>query len=322
MKKRVFIFLGSFLVIYLFNFFIPRLMPGDPFTYTSSVSGEDSAVEFSEEQREMMRAYYGLDKPLFIQLLNTVGNNLKGDFGKSIHYKRPVAEVIQERLPWSLLIMGASLTLSLLIGCAQALASVRGARADRYIYAAYSVISEIPPFLIGVMLLFFVAAKTKWIPLSGAATPFARYASPLGQIRDIAVHAMLPVTAMTAVLAPQFYFTARASFLHISSMPYVLYAKAKGLSERRIRWLYILRNGAAPIVARFFLSVGTAVGGTLLIENVFTYAGLGVIMRESVRFRDYLMIQGIFLLSSVIVLISMTLADLVNLWIERGKAQP
>jgi peptide/nickel transport system permease protein len=311
-KKRIFVFLGSFLTMYLFNFFIPRLMPGDPFTYTSSVSGEDSAIEFSEEQREMMRAYYGLDKPLPAQLADTVKGNLRGDFGKSIHYKRPVADVILERLPWSLLIMGVSLTLSLLIGCAQALASIRSGQADRYIYAAHSVISEIPPFLIGVTLLFFVAARIQWIPLSGSVTPFAGYASPLDRIWDIAVHAMLPVTAMTAALTPQFYFTARASFLHISSMPYVLYAKAKGLPEMRVRWLYILRNGAAPIVARFFLSVGTAVGGTLLIENVFAYAGLGTVMREAVRFRDYLMIQGIFLLSSVIVLSSLFLADLFN----------
>ena len=97
--------IGTFLVIYLFNFFLPRMMPGDPLLYSSTVSGEDMDLEYSKEQLDQMRAYYGLDQPVFTQLVQTVKKNLKGDLGLSIHYKKPVAAVLRERLPWSLSVM-------------------------------------------------------------------------------------------------------------------------------------------------------------------------------------------------------------------------
>ena len=89
--------IGTFLVIYLFNFFLPRMMPGDPLLYSSTVSGEDMDLEYSKEQLDQMRAYYGLDQPVFTQLVQTVKKNLKGDLGLSIHYKKPVAAVLRER---------------------------------------------------------------------------------------------------------------------------------------------------------------------------------------------------------------------------------
>ena len=102
MKRKFFMFLGAFFLIYLFNFFIPRLMPGDPFRYSSSVSGEDMNTEYSEAQIQKMREYYGMDKSLSEQLFQTVKSNLHGDFGMSIHYKMPVSSVIRSRLPWTL----------------------------------------------------------------------------------------------------------------------------------------------------------------------------------------------------------------------------
>ena len=118
MGKKLLMLLGAFLVIYLLNFSIPRLMPGDPFDYTSGAAGDDVDAAYSEEQKELLRAYYGLDKPFFPQLRDTIVDNLHGDFGQSIHYKRPVADILLERLPWSLWIMGSTLALSLLLGVA------------------------------------------------------------------------------------------------------------------------------------------------------------------------------------------------------------
>lgn len=319
MKKRTVLFIVSFLVIYIFNFFIPRLMPGDPFVYTSSVSGEDTNVEFSKEQIEQMRAYYGMDKPVGEQFLDTVRKNLTGDLGLSIHYKKPVADVLKERLPWSLSIMGAALILSMITGTGLALFGMQRKGLDQVVYKLLSAVTEIPAFLTGLLLLFLVASKVSWIPLSGGAVPFARYGSWFEKAADLLVHGFLPVLSLVIVMMPKFYFTARASFLEVMSKPYLLNAKAKGLKERRIRWKYIFKNGMTPVVARFFLSVGTAVGGTLLVENVFAYPGLGIVMREAVRYRDYVMIQGFFLLSSMIVLISLFLADVINAGADRGE---
>ncbi len=319
MKKKIGVLVLSFIVIYLFNFSIPRLMPGDPFSYNSSDASENVDIEMSEEHKEYMRAYYGMDKPLHEQLLNTIKTNLHGDFGQSIHFKRSAADVILERLPWTLFIMGATLLVSMLSGVFFALICIRNPKADRIIFGISSFVTEIPSYLIGILLLFLVAAKVKWIPLSGAVTAFAKYDSARKWIQDILVHALMPVTAMCIFTIPKFYFTARASFLSIVVKPYLLNAKAKGLPERRIRWRYIFVNGITPIIARLFLSVGTTIGATMLIENVFAYPGIGTVMREAVKYRDYIMIQDVFLLSTVIVLLSLFTADLLNGIVDREE---
>lgn len=320
MKKKIAMFIGAFLVIYIFNFFVPRLMPGDPFRYTSAVSGEDMTEAYSEEQLEKLRAYYGMDQPLHIQFVNTVKGNLRGEFGQSIHYKMPVAKVIVSRLPWSLGLMTITLSISLILGVLMALVSVRNKKADHIIYGLLSAISEIPPFLIGLLLLFLIAAKVSWLPLSGGITSFAKFETVGEYLKDLFLHGMLPTVSLCIVTIPGVYFTARASFLTILNKPYVLQGKAKGLKEYRIRIHYILRNAVTPVVAKVFLSIGSVIGGTLLVENVFAYPGIGTVMREAVRYRDYPMIQGVFLLSAVIVLVSMFLADLLNTSVD-GRAQ-
>lgn len=321
MKKRLMVLGLSFIVIYLFNFSIPRFMPGDPFEYSSSVAGEEMMGELTEEQKEEMRKYYGLDKPFGQQLKETIVKNLRGDFGRSIHYKRPVVEILKERLPWTLYIMGATLVISSILGVFVALVSIKSSKADRVIYGCLSLIIEVPPYIVGILLLFLIAAKVKWLPLSGAVTPLVQYGSGLQWVLDVVNHSILPITAMCIVTMPKFYFTARASFLSVLEKPYILNAKGKGLKEKRILWTYIFINGITPVIARFFLSVGGTVGGALLIENVFNYPGLGTVIKEAVRFRDYILIQGVFLLSAIIVLLSLFVADLFNDYMDRGRRQ-
>ena len=139
---------------------------------------------------------------------------------------------------------------------------------------------------------------------------------------DILVHSLMPVCALTLVTVPKLFFTARASFFTILGRPYLTNARAKGLTAGRIRTAYILRNAATPIVARFFLSVGGAVGGTILVENVFAYPGLGTVLREAVQYRDYPMLQGVFLLSAVLVLLSLAAADVVNRRLDGEEEGP
>lgn len=319
MKKKILLLLCSFAVVYLVNFTIPRLMPGDPFDYQSAAAGEESSTEMTEELKEYLRSYYGLDKPFFSQLWENIKNNLRGDLGYSIHYKRAVSELLMERLPWTAFIMLGALLMSLVLGTALALLGLRRKKADGCLYALFSLLGELPHFLAGILLLFLVAARVDWIPLSGAVTAFGIYYSEWDWVKDVLLHALMPLAALTLVTVPSFYFTARASFLSILEKPYILSARAKGLREGRIRFHYIFRNALPPIVARFFLSVGSAIGGTMLIENVFAYPGLGTVMREAVKYRDYPLIQGVFLLSTVLVLLSLLAADLINAANDRRR---
>lgn len=320
MLKKTIIFVLTFMVIYVANFFIPRLMPGDPFSYSGNETSEDVTVAMSEEEAERLKAYYGLDKPITTQFLQNVKNNLKGDFGLSIYYKKPVSEVVAGRLPWTLYIMFASLILSLLIGVLLALACMNRKKLDSGIYNFMSVFTEIPPFVVGILFLFLIAANVKAIPLSGNLTTFKRFDNSFEFIYDVFIHSLLPIASMVVITVPRFFFTARSSFLTIKNKKYIMNAKAKGLSHRTIMFKYILLNGIFPIMATFFLSVGQAIGGALLIENVFAYPGLGRILRESVKFRDYALIQGVFMLSTVIVLVSSFASDLINSFIAKERA--
>lgn len=320
MLKKTIIFVLTFMVIYVANFFIPRLMPGDPFSYSGNETSEDVTVAMSEEETERLKAYYGLDKPITTQFMQNVKNNLKGDFGLSIYYKKPVREVIAGRLPWTLYIMFTSLILSLLIGVLLALACMNRKKLDSGIYNFMSVFTEIPPFVVGILFLFLIAANVKAIPLSGNLTAFKRFDNSFEFIYDVFIHSLLPIASMVVITVPRFFFTARSSFLTIKTKKYIMNAKAKGLSHKTIMFKYILLNGIFPIMAAFFLSVGQAIGGALLIENVFAYPGLGRILRESVKFRDYALIQGVFMLSTVIVLVSSFASDLINSVIAKEKA--
>lgn len=313
--KKTIMMLIVFVLIYCFNFFIPRLMPGDPLEKTENEMGAGLTAQQLAEQR----TYYGLDQPLMEQFVSTVKRNLTGDFGQSIYYKKSVSEVVLSRLPWTLLIMGSSLIISVILGVFLAMVT-RRKRLDGFVYSVMSLLSEIPAFLIGALLLFLVAAKVPWIPLSGNVTAFQQHANGFQWVWDVFLHSLMPVSAMVLITTPNFYFTARSSFLAIGKKKYLMHARAKGLSRLRIQVSYVLLNTIFPIIACFFMSVGTTIGGTLLVENVFLYPGLGTVLRNAVMYSDYMLIQGVFLLSTVIVMGSSWISDFINAWIGKEEA--
>ena len=295
---------------------IPRLMPGDPLAY--SAEGGEVMISLKEDDIQKFREYYGLDKPVFEQFKKTVENNLSGYFGQSIFYKQSVAKLIGERLPWTLYIMLFSLSSSLILGVILALICSKNKKSDSFIFSIMSILGEIPAFIIGILLLFLIGANVSFLPLSGGITPFKDFYSIWDLITDIFLHSLLPLTAMIIITTPNFFFTARSSFQTVLNKQYIETAKSKGLSSNRIRYKYILLNSIFPIIACFFMSVGTTVGGALLIENVFAYPGLGRLLKEAVHYRDYALIQGVFLLSTFIVLCSSFVADIINSKLNKG----
>lgn len=319
MKKKTVMLLLTFLVIYVFTFFVPRMMPGDPFSYLDYADTDTSGL-MSDQHKAVMREYYGMNKPLIMQFAETVRNNLHGNFGTSIYYKGPVFALVMSKLGWSIYMIFTTQVLSLLLGLLLAKLSVNHTRLDPGVFGVMTVIAEIPSFLIGIALLFLVAAQVKWIPLSGAYASFARYTSGWDRISDILVHSLMPISAMVMATVPMFYFTARSSFLTIMEKKYVYAARAKGLPQRRIWRRYIVLNGMMPVVARFFLCVARCVEATLLVENVFAYPGLGKLMRDAVMYRDYPLIQGVFLVATVIVLLSSYISDVIGFFISRENS--
>ena len=315
-------YLVTFLVIITMNFFLPRLMPGDPFLHLSGEAGEE-IVAFTQEQREYFAAYYGLDRPLPEQYYRYVTGLVRGDLGFSYYYRDDVATIILRRLPWTLLIVTAATFLSLIIGIALGSFSAwrREAWQDKVTYLFMIIFSEIPAFLLGIMLLIFFAAGMGLFPLSGAMTHFSGYTG-LEKVKDVLHHAILPVIALSLARAGGIYLLVRNTLTTILGKDYMRTARAKGLSKRRIRYRHALKNALLPLVTRVALQLGGMVGGAVLVENVFAYPGLGSLMREAVFVRDYPLLQGIFLVLAIGVLTANLLADLLYRVLDPRTGDP
>jgi peptide/nickel transport system permease protein len=297
-------------VIVTLNFALPRVMPGDPFLHLSADQGQEIA-RFSQAQQDYYRRQYGLDRPLAQQYAAYLAALAAGDLGYSIYYNQDVTGILLQRLPWTLLLVTTAVALSALAGCllGSISAACRGRSLDRWLYPAMIAVSEIPAFLLGLVLLFTLAAGGQFFPLSGAMTHFAVYASLWDRLADIARHAALPVLTLSIVRTGGIYLLARSSTALVLTRDYLRTARAKGLHPLRILVRHTLRNAMLPIVTRIFMSLGGLVGGAILVENVFAYPGLGRLMREAVLVHDYPMVQGVFLLVTVSVLTANYLAD-------------
>lgn len=285
-------------------------MPGDPFLFLSSDVSETTTI-YTQEQIDKYKAYYGLDKPITEQFKNYIKKLFKGDLGFSIYYKKPTTEILLSRAPWTIGITIISLLISVLLGVIVGSISAyfRDSFFDKIIYPLNVFLSEIPSFLIAILLLFLVAAKSDIFPLSGGITVFKEFSTPWEKILDIIRHGFLPVMALTLSTVGRFYLLARNSMISVISKKYMTTARGKGLKKWRIILVHGMKNALLPVITRLFMSLGGVLSGAILVENVFNYPGVGRLMREAVMHRDYVLIQGIFLLVAILVLSSNYLAD-------------
>ena len=310
---RVAEYLLTIWVIVTVNFLLPRVMPGDPFLYISAEEGQDTAM-FSEKQREYYRDFYGLDRPVVDQYLSYIGEVCTGNLGHSIYYGSSVRKLILRRLPWTLFLVLSAIALSSAGGLALGgfSATHRASWVDKFLFLLHVVLSSVPAFLIGLILLFVFAAGLRWFPLSGAITPFPAQQSFWQRLIDILQHGVLPIAALALARTAHMYLLSRGTVIGVLEKAYIRTARAKGLSKLRILLNHILRNAFPPVCTRIFMSLGTLVGGAILVENIFAYPGLGRLMRDAVLVHDYPLIQGIFLVVTILVLGANWAAD----WIQ------
>ncbi|NLL82299.1 MAG: ABC transporter permease [Tissierellia bacterium] len=303
----------TILIVVTLNFFIPRLMPGDPFMY---LEGEDGHImsNFSEGDIQRYKEYYNMDKPLLEQYIDYLKKLVKLDLGYSIYYRHEVSYLIKSRLKWTIPLVAISILLSSFLGTVLGLISAwkRGSFFDRLCYFIMIILNEIPSFLIGVLFLFTLGAKYKLFPISGGFTLYGNFVTRKEKILDIIHHGVLPSLTLMLVSIGDYYLYARNSMINILSKDYIKTARAKGLKNRVIIFKHMLRNGIAPILTRIFLSFGNIVGGAVLVENVFAYPGLGKMMQSSIKTRDYPLLQGIFLVTTLTVLVTTIIGDKIN----------
>jgi peptide/nickel transport system permease protein len=299
----------SLWVILTLNFMLPRLLPGDPLV--ALIDPQNSSYVFDPTVRDALEAYYGLDTPLLQQYGHYLSGLFTGDLGQSIRLKQPVTHLLRSHLPWTLLLTLTSLSLASLVGVwsGSEAAWRRGSPVDRGLVTASVVISNIPVFFIGMILLIVFSAKLDWFPLSGGRTAFARYDTALAAVQDYALHLFLPALTLTLTLLGSKFLLVRGSMIGVINEDYMLVVRAKGLPATVAKRHHALRNAILPFIHHVAAHAGFALTGALIIETLFAYPGVGRLVFESVAVRDYPVIQGVFVVVAVLVLSANLLAD-------------
>ena len=314
--KRLAFYLFTAWAAITINFFIPRLIPGDPVQALIT----RSRGQMTSEAVQSLYVLFGLDKNagLLDQYFTYLGQLLRGDLGLSFTYfPSPVSQVIGDGLPWTLGLVGVTTVLGFLIGTAlgTGIGWRRGSWADALIPVT-TFLSSIPYFWLGLIAIALLSGPDSFFPASGAYGSGLVPNPDLEFIGSVLRHGLLPAFTILVSSMAGWILSMRNMMVTVASEDYVTVAHAKGLSDRRVMVAYAARNALLPNVSGFALSLGFIVGGTLLVEIVFSYPGLGLQLFQAVGAKDYPLMQGIFLIITLSVLLANFLADVAYLALD------
>ncbi len=298
------------------NFFIPRLIPGDPvLALISRFQGQ-----LSSQAVQSLRILFGLNthENIFAQYADYWGRLSHGDLGLSFtFFPTPVSQVIAQSLPWTIALVGITTVISFLIGTALGVLAGwrRGSWADGLLPVT-TFFSSVPYFWLGLIAITVLAGPGSFFPSSGGFDPGVVPGFTGAFIGSAIQHSLLPALTILVSSMSGWILSMRNMMITVNSEDYITVAHAKGLSERRVMVSYAARNALLPNVSGFALSLGFIVGGTLLVEIVFSYPGVGYELFQAVGAQDYPLMQGIFLIITLSVLVANLLADIAYLILD------
>jgi peptide/nickel transport system permease protein len=300
LRRASFYLIAAFAAITL-NFFIPRLMPGDP----ADIIFAQFQGRLDPRAMDAMRASFGfVDGPLHEQY---------GNLGISVsRFPQPVGSVIGSGLGWTLRLVGISTLMSFGLGMLLGIFAAwrRGRALDSFVLPFTSILGAFPFFWIALVLLYFFGMNLRWFPISHAFdTDLTVDWGSLDFIRSVATHAILPSFAIVITSVGGWMLGMRNNMIGVLSQDYIVMAQAKGLPERRVIFTYAARNAFLPSLTAFAMSLGFILGGALLVEVVYSYPGMGFLLLSAVNTRDYPLMQAIFLMITLSVLIANFLVD-------------
>ena len=291
-------------VLIVVNFFLIHLAPGDPVVYLAGQSGD-------EQYYALIRAKFGLDKPLLIQLWVYLTNILRGDLGFSLSYQQSVAAVIFSRVPATFLLAGSAIVVATVGGMVLGVEAARRENSlfDRAATTFALFTNSFPSFSIGQILLLFFALYLGLFPAQGISS-VNQNLTGAAYLFDLLTHLVLPVLTLAVIEIALIMRLTRTEMLNILNENFITTARAKGVSERKVFYAHALRNALLPIVTVVGANLGMILSGAVLVETVFAYPGLGRLMIEVIAARDYPVLMGLFLLISVSVVVVNFLTDI------------
>lgn len=294
------------LAIAALNFLLLQMAPGDAADILSGQMGHAS-VEFTEQ----LRREFGLDKPLYQQFFIYMGKLLVFDLGTSHLQQTPVIDLIVDRLPATLILMVSSIAIAVVVGIALGVAAARrqGTVADGLISISALIVYATPAFWLGLMLIVLFSIVFDVLP-SGGMMQIGAGLTGIDHALDVARHLILPATTLGLFYVAIYARLMRASMLEVYSLEFIMTARAKGLSESTIAWTHALRNALLPVVTLIGVQIGHLLGGSILVETVFGWPGLGRLVFDALLQRDLNLLLGILFVSSIVVVIANLIVDL------------
>jgi peptide/nickel transport system permease protein len=298
--------------VVVLNFLLLQLAPGDLATVLAGEAG-GAPKEYIDQLRER----FGQDQPVLIQLFNYLRNLLMLDLGYSFRQSAPVLDLLLDRLWPTLLLMGTTLVLSLGIGIIMGLLAAVWVRTwkDHVISVAAIIFYATPLFWVGLMLILVFSIYLDWFPTSGREDVVA-FNEGWARVVDIAHHLVLPSITLSLFYLALYARLMRASMLEQRGLEYVTTARAKGLTERQITIRHVLRNALLPVVTMAGVQVGSLLGGSVIVESVFAWPGLGQLAYQSLFARDFNLLLGIFFMSACLVVVVNLIVDVIYVLLD------
>jgi peptide/nickel transport system permease protein len=314
--QRIGAFFLTVLVAATLNFAIPRLSPQDPIAaLTGKMASRGKLVQGGDKLIAQYKQEFGLDKPLIVQYENYMGNLLlHGDMGYSLAYfPTKVTTVVLRAVPWSLGLLVVANLLAFAIGnLLGALAAWRSSpRAVKIIIYALMPFSSIPYYILALVLVYLLAFTVPIFPLTGTFTVGSVRGFDLATLKDLALHAALPVLSIALSLIGFWALSMRGTMTMVLGEDYLTYARSKGLKETRIFSRYALRNALLPQVTALAIDLGRMISGAILVEIIFNYPGVGLVLFNALRTADYFVIQGVVMFIIISVALATLIVDLV-----------
>ncbi|KAA6486396.1 ABC transporter permease [Agrobacterium sp. SHOUNA12C] len=302
----------TMLGIVILNFFLLKLAPGDAADVMAAEAGSATV-----ESMAALRSRFGLDNPILVQLVDYLNNLAHFSLGFSPRYGMPVADLIGQRMPGTLMLMLAALAIAITVGLilGSLMATFAGRIPDRLISIVSLLFYSIPGFWIGLMLILFFSVKLGWLPSGGDSTIGSRLTG-LPALLDRARYMILPATSLSLFYLAIYARLTRASMLEVKSQDFVRTARAKGVSPFFVTTRHVLRNALIPITTMAGMHFGGMLGGAVVVETVYSWPGLGRLAFEAVMARDFSVLLGILLLSSFLVIVANAAVDLLQAWLD------
>ncbi|RMX07710.1 ABC transporter permease [Corticibacter populi] len=316
--RRLLQLAGIVLAIAVLNFALLKALPGDLVDVIASESGS-----VTPEYVAQLRQLYGLDRSTLEQLVAYVGRLAQGDLGYSFRFGEPVLELVLQRLPPTLALVGSALLLSVGGGILLGIASARKPHglADTVISGLATLGYSAPMFWTALMLIVLFGVQLEWLPIGGIRDISANH-SGWRAAWDLLTHLVLPVLTLSIYYVAVYARLARASFIETLAEDYIRTAKAKGAREWRVVFRHALRNAVLPVLTMLGVQSSALLGGSIVVETVFGWPGLGQLSFEAIKSRDIPVLLAVLLFSAVLVVLSNILVDLAQAWLDPRVRKP